>query len=95
LAFDKFAGFTSGWVRFMLAEMELTRLRDGFRFDWQSARLAWQDGNPNKIQAAEMLARAKKFMEECGAVVAEETKVWAAEFQGVIRNLDDAAGKTR
>jgi hypothetical protein len=91
LALDKFGGYTSGWIRFMLAEMELTRARDEFRFDWQNAKLAWTSPRPSKEQAEQSISKAKSFVQQVHSIITEETKVWAAEFQAVLRELDAAA----
>lgn len=94
LAFDKFGGYTSGWIRFMTTELELTRVCDAFRFEWQNSKLAWQSGVPSRQQATEMLVRARAHIQEIHAIVAEETKTWAAEFQVALRELDAAAKVT-
>ena len=38
-----------------------------------------------------MIARAKAFLLEVRGIVGDETKVWAAEFQAALRELEHAA----
>ena len=91
LAFDKFAGYTSGWIRFMQSELDLARRRDAFLFEWQAARLAWNGQRPSREQAQAMLAQASKFVEEVHGLVAKETQAWASDVQAAIRETDGAA----
>ena len=91
LAFDKFGGYTSGWVRYMIAELEITRLHNAFRFDWQSYKLGCGEDGPNREQAVQGFKLAKAFIQDLDTIVRDETASWSAEFQAAIRELDQSA----
>jgi conflict system pore-forming effector with SLATT domain len=38
---DRFWGFTSAWVRFMLSEQELGDALRKFQFDWEQDKISW------------------------------------------------------
>lgn len=91
IAFDKFAGYTSSWVRYMLAGQDLAQALDAFRIDWESSRLSWASGKPTRDQASEMLLKAKGFLIQVHTIVREETKAWAVEFKSALQELEKAA----
>ena len=80
---DVFAGFTSGWVRYMLAQQKVERLRDAFLFEWNSLKVA-------KTDTHGMLERAKTFVLAVGNVVDDETQEWASEFQNALKEMEKA-----
>jgi hypothetical protein len=94
VAIDKFAGFTSGWVRYILAGQQLARMEESFRFDWESSKLAWAGAKPSVEQAVAALAQCKGFLEDVNRVVEEETKLWATEFQSALKEIEKAAEAT-
>jgi hypothetical protein len=88
---DKFYGCTSAWVRYLLAELELQELQKSFTFEWESARLTAQHPEPTLEQAVAMLLSCRKFLLAAHGVVRDETQKWAAEFQSLLRDLEEAS----
>lgn len=88
---DRFWGCTSGWVRYLLAGQEASNALERFRLDWQSAIIAWGNQGPTTDQAQAMVALAKSFLVQVQGVVREETKGWAAEFQTMLQQIEEAA----
>lgn len=80
---DHFGGFTSGWVRYMLAQQKVERLRDAFLLEWNALKLA-------HTNAQGMLERAKTFLLVVGKVVDDETQEWATEFQNALKEMEKA-----
>ena len=80
---DVLGGFTSGWVRYMLAQQQVERLRDAFQLDWHLLKLA-------KADPQGKLERAKTFLLGVGKVVDDETQEWATEFQNAIKEMEKA-----
>jgi SMODS and SLOG-associating 2TM effector domain 2 len=78
---DALGGFTSGWVRYMLAQQKVERLRDAFLLDWNALKIA-QPAPPD------MLDRAKAFLLAVGKVVDDETQEWATEFQNALKEME-------
>jgi hypothetical protein len=74
IALDLYFGFTSGWIRFMAAEMQLTRLRHDFEYRWETARAR---GAPFE----ELLEHAREFVVAVHAELERETSAWISEFR--------------
>ncbi len=80
---DVLGGFTSGWVRYMLAHQKVERLRDAFLLEWNALKVA-------QTNAQGMLERAKTFLLAVGKVVDDETQEWATEFQNALKEMEKA-----
>lgn len=89
LLFDRFFGFSSAWMRYINAEMQLQQVKQEFEMDWENQRASWQGTQPTKDQVNQMLARCKAFISQVNTIVREETNVWVQEFQNTIKYLDD------
>lgn len=83
VSIDILGGFTSGWVRYMLAQQKVERLRDAFLLEWNALKVA----NTN---TQGMLERAKTFLLAVGKVVDDETQEWATEFQNALKEMEKA-----
>lgn len=81
VSMDVLQGHTSGWVRYMLAQQKVERLRDAFQIDWNSLKATNADDKA-------MLERARTMLLAVGKVIDDETKEWATEFQNAIKELD-------
>jgi hypothetical protein len=94
LAFDRFFGMSSGWIRYMTSLGSIERLRAEFLFDW--AKLL--ENTPAPIDTAhklEFLVRAQAFQKAVFEVVDKETAAWVAEFQSSIADLEKAVQAQR
>jgi conflict system pore-forming effector with SLATT domain len=80
---DGLGGFTSGWVRYMLAQQKIERARDAFLLEWNMLKLA-----PAGREA--MLEKAKNYLLCIGKIVDDETREWATEFQNALKELERA-----
>jgi hypothetical protein len=87
ITLDRFFGFSSGWMRFMEAELRLTRLRHRFEYDWNTQRAASSDA-PNDAELSTFLTLARTFVLEIDKVVAEETVTWIVEFRGGLERTE-------
>jgi hypothetical protein len=83
VSIDILGGFTSGWIRYMLAQQKVERLRDAFLLEWNVLKVA-------KANAQGMLERAKTFLLAVGKVVDDETQEWATEFQNALKEMEKA-----
>jgi hypothetical protein len=83
VSIDVLGGFTSGWVRYMLAQQKVERLRDAFLIDWNLLKVANTD-------VKGMLERAKTFLLAIGKIVDDETQEWATEFQNALKEMEKA-----
>lgn len=91
IASDRLGGFTSGWVRYILAEQKIKYLTETFLFDWEKQKLAWESPKPNAQQTTDAVDLCDYFLTSVSDVVREETDAWAGEFQRVLRDLEKSA----
>lgn len=94
VAWDRFMGYTSGWVRFILAQQEISRVLEVFRLEWEGHRQAMEGEPPDGEQAAAMIQHCKVLLQQVQGIVQQETQSWAMEFQNVIKELDEAVKAT-
>jgi SMODS and SLOG-associating 2TM effector domain 2 len=88
---DRFWGFTSAWVRFLLAQQELSEALRNFEFDWAKEKILWAGTEPNIPQATAMIVSSKTFILQVHSIVRRETNLWASEFQNAITMVDQTA----
>jgi len=85
LAFDRFFGLSSGWMRCMLAAQHLQARLERFQYDWASAYLT------GPAPTTERLALLREFTMDVGEVVQRETVEWEQEFQSNLARLEAQA----
>jgi SMODS and SLOG-associating 2TM effector domain 2 len=89
LGLDRAFGFSSAWARYVLAATEITRRLAEFRMDWLTlSAVATQNTPPSAEQVNALLQKAKEFRLAVEAVVVQETKDWATEFQNNLAQLE-------
>lgn len=89
LGLDRAFGFSSAWARYVLAATEITRRLAEFRMDWLTlSAVASQNMPPSADQVAALLQKAKEFRLAVEAIVVQETKDWATEFQNNLAQLE-------
>ena len=91
VGFDKFFGFSSGWMRYVLTAMIQQEALSAFRLDWAilSAQLGEKTLNIDEVKP--MIQRVKDFVQQIDQSVEQETEAWAAEFQTNLANIDRVA----
>lgn len=82
VAFDRYFGLSTGWTRFMKAELRIAALRHDFEFEWQRARASVGD------DPARMLELAQRFVLAVDEAVIEETGTWASDFRESLDGVD-------
>jgi hypothetical protein len=92
LAFDRFFGLSSGWIRYMTTLAAIERLRADFAFDW-TARL--QGTAIDEAAKLSFLERAQTFRRAVLDLVDKETAAWVAEFQTSLADLEKAVQAQR
>jgi hypothetical protein len=94
ITLDRFFGFSSGWMRFMQAEMQLTRIRHTFEYVWNSLRSSSQDP-PDDAQLKAYLKLAEDFVIAVDRIVAAETTAWIKEFRGGLERTEHGLRDSR
>jgi hypothetical protein len=93
IALDHYFGFSTAWMRFMAAEMRVTRLRHDFEYRWNAQRARSSDP-PTASDVAALLELARLVVLDIDDVVAEETDSWVAEFRSSLDRADQALRST-
>lgn len=89
LLLDRFFGFSSAWIRYIVAELQIKQINEEFQMDWETERAGWQGNSPTREQIIQMLTRCKTFASQVNNIVRDETNAWVQEFQNSIKYLDD------
>jgi hypothetical protein len=86
LAFDRFFGLSSAWMRDMAAVNRLRSVLTKFQLDWAAATLAAVAGGPESVQTR--LAVLQEFSADLPAQIGQETTTWTGEFNSLLGQLD-------
>lgn len=88
LALDRFAGSSSGWMRYIESTMRLETLIEDFRLDWLKLKAALGNAVPDGTSIAAFLDRLKSFTLAARAEVEKETQAWIGEFRTNLQQLE-------
>lgn len=88
VAFDRFFGFSSSWIRYMTTQFALQLLLAEFQHDWSAhvARLSGSAPTPDHLDA--MLALIRSFSLGVVQLVEDETAAWASDLSEQIAGLE-------
>ena len=88
IAFDRFFGLSSGWMRSMTTAQALERRLGQLQYDWalECARSAARTVDPKQAQTRLTLLRA--FADDMAALMQQETAEWVLEFQSNLLRLE-------
>jgi hypothetical protein len=87
LAFDRYFGISTGWLRYVAALSALQRLRAGFLFEW--SELALKAANPPTQQDLEHFLQSARFFRLAVIdIIERETEVWNTEFSSSFAALE-------
>ena len=91
VGYDRFFGYSSGWMRYITTKMTLEKNLAEFRLDWAMmvAKLGDQQPTPEQIQL--MIQRLKEFLLLVNGHVEKETQAWISEFKTNIADLEKSA----
>jgi hypothetical protein len=87
LGFDKFFGFSTAWMRYMLTQIRLQKKFAEFQLEWLRRR-SFVDKDLTEAQAQELFGFLQAFQVDLLAEVEQEIKIWVAEFQSNLVQLD-------
>lgn len=93
ISFDKFWGYTSGWVRYVRSAQALNQLQSDFRLEFETLRLKLQRSPGDATQITECIEACRSFLAKVNSVVRTETDQWAQEFKGFLEDLDKQVKK--
>ncbi|MDY6992685.1 MAG: SLATT domain-containing protein, partial [Pseudomonadota bacterium] len=85
---DKFFGFSSGWMRYMLTQLSLQKALAEFQLGWM---LLWADidkQQPTPEQRKKILQYLIDFQAKLFTEINQETQTWMIEFQSNLIQLE-------
>jgi hypothetical protein len=91
IAIDRFFGFSTAWMRYITAELQIKQLKEAFELDSQAAIASLQEQPPTPDQVQAILASVKAFIERVNAIVVSETAQWVDEFREALKQIDESA----
>jgi hypothetical protein len=95
---DKFAGYSTGWMRYIAADQEVRAKQEQFEFAWAKERLRWPADPAASLPpdvAATLLDLIAHFVADINDVVKQETQAWMTEFKGALADLDRSTSDAR
>jgi hypothetical protein len=84
---DRYFGFSSAWMRFMVTGQRIASLRHRFEFHWQEARSSSGEP-PSGDELAVLLGLAQGLEAEVDDAIEKETGAWVAEFNSALEQID-------
>lgn len=85
VAFDRFFGISTGWMRCIQSAQTIQAQLESFQYDWAAVNAVDPDG---RECIAERLALLRSFTERVTQVVQGETSSWVHEFSTSLAQLD-------
>jgi hypothetical protein len=88
VAFDRFFGFSTNWMRYIGAAMRIETARINFGFDWEHLVAPLGGTEPNADEVRKLLDVIQKFSLAIREAIEQETGAWISEFQSNLAQLD-------
>ena len=91
IAFDKYFGLSTGWIRYIQTQLALQSAVDELQYDWVALLAKVQGQAPAPEEAQTMIQRLRSFMVLVNGQTQKETEAWVMEFQANLADLEKAA----
>jgi hypothetical protein len=91
LAFDKYFGYSTGWMRYITAAMSLETALRNFRLDWAKTTAGLAGATPSGAVLETLLQKIQDFCVAARTLVEKETQAWVTEFQTNLSQLEKEA----
>jgi len=91
IAFDRFSGISTGWIRYVTSALALQRALREFQLSWAQELLALGSNPPGPEQQQRLIGLLRQFVAQVDLEVEKETQAWAAEFQSSLAELEKTA----
>jgi hypothetical protein len=90
IAFDRYFGLSTGWIRYIQAELTLEAALDELHYDWVALLAKTQSANPSPEQVQAIIQRLRAFIVFANGQTQQETQAWVLEFQTNLADLEKA-----
>jgi hypothetical protein len=91
LAFDKYFGYSTGWMRYITTAMSLETALRNFRLDWAKTTSGLAGTTPSGGVLETLLQKIQDFCVAARTLVEKETQAWVMEFQTNLSQLEKEA----
>jgi hypothetical protein len=91
LAFDKYFGYSTGWMRYITTAMSLETLLRNFRLDWAKTTSGMGGAAPSGAVLEVLIQKIQDFCVAARTLVEKETQAWVMEFQTNLSQLEKEA----
>jgi hypothetical protein len=91
LAFDKYFGYSTGWMRYMTTAMSLETALRTFRLDWARMTSGLAGASPSGAALETLLQKIQDFCVVGRTLIEKETQAWVIEFQTNLSQLEKDA----
>lgn len=91
IGFDRYFGFSTGWMRYILTQESLEKALKEFRYDWvilTGGQITGSVSAATNLNIPICLQKAKDFTIQIEGLVRQETDAWVQEFQATISQLE-------
>jgi hypothetical protein len=88
VAFDRFFGFSTNWMRYIGAAMRIETARVRFLFEWEQLVAPLKGEDPSDDKVRDILEAIQKFSLTIREAIEQETGAWITEFQTNLSQLD-------
>jgi len=85
---DKYFGYSTGWMRFMLAEVEIRKVISKKKNEWIYYQITYKGKELNDEQIREILDFNNDLYESVNSLEVAETKEWINEFKSTYQSLE-------
>jgi hypothetical protein len=87
LAYDRFAGYSSAWLRYMATAISIRAQLASFQLERVRWMASLDTGEPSTADAQNMLDVIESFVRAVNETISDETRSWLAEFNANLSEL--------
>lgn len=92
MAYDRFAGYSSAWLRYMAAATNLRAQLSEFQLSWSRWMAVLGDEEPSTENTLIMIDAIRSFTQAVNETIRDETQSWLAEFNANLSDLKSQVG---
>lgn len=92
---DKYFGFSTGWMRFMLAEVEIKKVISEKKNEWIYYQITYRGKELTKEEIRTILDFNNSLSNAVNNLVIKETKEWINEFKSTYKSLEELTNSGR
>ena len=89
IGLDRFFGFSSAWMRFVITEIKIQNKIEQFKLNIENERFSWAGVAPDFDKGKSSLNIVVNFINEITEIVKDETNTWMLEFQTALQKLNE------